>query len=326
MCAAFVTKFSLVAAVSLGTLAVQARAECNPRTFMVKEVQDIQQSGETELAFVLTSSEEKFNSAKKNASASGAYGIISGSANYGEAQEKARKIAQATKFDYKNSYASSYFSQTLSAKALAAYRECLVLDKEKPGLRLWLNSREGDFFFFNSFWVGTDTKQGIAQYDAEPFVIGGTVVGKPDAWIKGTTEEVVIQRNGNNDILLRMNVGGLVKTQVIVKDPPAVTWDTKPAASLRLIKTASHGPNPGCSAGEITDCIHPTRPGGYFVVGSAAMTERSSSDPSRYSEKFYLDTPDQVCVKMTQSTGACEVTQSAQGRLTVLEKFPLSAQ
>jgi hypothetical protein len=92
-------KSFLVAIVSLGATSFAARADCNPRDFMVRDVKSIQQSGETELAFVLTSTEEEFNNAKKGGSASGAYGLISGSANYQEAQDKARRIAQAVKFD-----------------------------------------------------------------------------------------------------------------------------------------------------------------------------------------------------------------------------------
>ena len=319
---ALVSKSVLVVVVALAATSVKAATDCDPRVFMVQDVQAIQESGETELAFVLTATEQEFDKAKSGAGAS-LYGLLS--LNYQEAQEKARAIAQATKFDYKSSYAASYFSQTLSPTALQAYVQCLNHDNGSPGLRLWLNSRQGDFFTFEAFWVGADTKLPSAKYDAPPLVDGGTVVSKPDVWLKAKTEEIVVKRNGNDDLFLNLKVGGEVKSDVIVKDPPAVVWKTTPVTSGNLIKTASHGPNPGCSAGQVTDCIYPTHPGGSFVPKSAAMTERSSSDPSKYSEVF-KDTPAQICVTMTESTGACENSQSAQGRLTAIEKYPEAAQ
>ena len=171
---------------------------------------------------------------------------------------------------------------------------CLDKDKERPGLALWLHSRDGDYFTFNAFWVGADTKVPGTKYDAPPVIDGGTIVGKPDAWVKGTTEEIVVKRNGNNDIYLNLKVGGKTKSKVVVKDPPAVVWIRKPVVSDKLIKTASHGPDPGCSAGQVNDCIYPLHPGGSFVPNSRTMTEHSTSGPSAYSEVYYVDKPDQV--------------------------------
>jgi hypothetical protein len=320
-----ISKATPVAVAALVLCTAPAKADCNARDFMIKEVQDIQRSGETELSFVLTATEEEFNNAKKNAGLSGAYGLISGSANYGEAQEKARRIAQSTKFDYKSSYASSYFSQSLSPKALDAYVACLERDKERPGLTVWLQGRQGDFFTFRAFWVGSDVSLPSAKWDSEPLVDGGTVTSKPTTWLKAKTEEIVIKRPTNVDLFLNLKVGGEVKSMVIVKDPPAVAWVQKPVISGVLMKASTHGPNPGCSAGETADCVVPTHPGGSFVLKSASLTERSSSDPTKYSEAF-SESPDKVCAKMTQSTGCCECAQSAQGRLMAIEKYPQVAE
>ena len=289
---------------------------------MATEVKDIEQRAETELAFMLTATEQEFNRAKKNASGSGSYGLISGNAKYGESKERARQIAQATKFDYKSSYASTYFSQSLSESALKNYVACLEKDKESPGLRIWPHELKGDFVTFRAFWVGVNTPQPDAKYDAEPVVAGGKVVSKPNVWFKGKTEEIVVQRNGNVDLFLNLKVGGQVKAQVIVKEPPAVVWDTKPVVSERLLTAASHGPNPGCTQGTTKDCIQPLRPGGYFVAGSAAMIESYTSSPQFYGEDYFTNKPIQICVKMSQGTGACGHHQSARGRLTALERFP----
>jgi hypothetical protein len=84
--------------------------------------------------------------------------------------------------------------------------------------------------------------------------------------------------------------------------------------------------NPGCSAGQVVDCIYTSRPGGSFVPKTRAVSERVTSDPSHYGETFNVDTPAQVGVTMTQSTGDCNVGQSAQGRLMALERFPTAAE
>lgn len=320
------TKSFLVIIAALGAACFAARADCDPREFMIKEVKDIQKSGETELAFVLTATEEEFNRAKKDAAGSGTYGLISGSASYAESKEKARRIAQSTKFDYKSSYAESYFSQSLSPAAINAYVACLQSDRERPGLTMWLQGRQGEYLTFKAFWVGADVTQPSAKYDAAPIIDGGTIVAKPDGWIKAKAEEIVVKRNGNNDVFLSLRVGGQSRSQVIVKDPPAVIWNNKPVTSDKLIRAVATGPNPGCTAGQVTDCIFPARPGGSFVERSGAMTERSTSDPGRYSEEFYVDTPDKICVRMTQSQGACEKDETAQGRLTAIERFPQSAE
>jgi hypothetical protein len=308
----------------LGASCSGARADCNPRDFMVQDVTSIQQSGATELAFVLTATQSEYDNAKKNFAGSGAYGLFSGALNYGEAQEKARQIAQSTKFDFKSSYALNYLSQSLSGRAQQMYVECLEKDKTSPGLALWLQSRDGDYFTFRAFWVGDDTRVPAAKYDREPVVDGGRIIAKPDAWVKGTTEDIVVKRTGNDDFYLKMQVGGKTKTKIIVKDPPSVVWLKQPNVSKKVLSAASHGPNPGCSAGSDSDTIYPLQPGGSFVVNTRT-TNHSTSDPSRYSEQFTADRPDQVSVTITQNTGACEVTQSAKGQLQAIETFPKAA-
>lgn len=324
MTRALATKFYLAGLLALGA-SVEAKADCNPKDFMVQETTSIQQSGSTELAFMLTATQAEYENAKKNIAGSGSYGLFSGALSYGDAQQKARQIAEATKFDYKNSYASNYLTQSLSEKALDAYVQCIEKDKEKPGLALWLQARDGDYFTFRAFWVGANTNEPAAKYDAPPIVDGGAMIGKPDAWLKSKTEEIVVKRTGNSDMYLNLKVGGQTKTKIIVKDPPPVVWAKQALISKKVMAAASHGPNPGCSAGSDSDTINPLHPGGSFVANTRT-TNHSTSDPSRYGETFTIDRADQVSVTITQSTGACEVTQSAKGQLQAVETFPQAAE
>ncbi|NEI26816.1 hypothetical protein [Rhizobium ruizarguesonis] len=297
-------------------------AECNPRDFMIQDTSSIQQSLETQVAFVLTATEEEYNTSKQSGALSGAYGPISGAASFSDAKEAARRVAEAIKFDYRTSYASSYFSQKMSPAALASYGICMERDKERPGLALWLQDRQGDFLTLKSYWVGADTNLAAASWDSEPIVDGGRVVSKPDAWIKARTEEIVIRRDGNVDVFLSIKVGGASKSYVVVKDPPNVTWRTKPVISQTALRAASHGPNPGCSAGAAEQCIHASEPGGVLEAGSAAITERTTTDPTRYSSRITVNSPGKICMEITQSTGACEVVQSASGRVSAMERYP----
>jgi hypothetical protein len=216
-------------------------------------------------------------------------------------------------------------SQTLSGKALDSYVQCIEKGKDTPGLALWIESRDGDYFTFGAFWVGADTSVGAAKYDAPPTVDGGRLISAPAAWLKGKIEDIVVKRDGNNDLYLNLKVGGQTKTKVIVKDPPSVVWLRQPVVSQKVMNAQSADRNPGCGAGSDGDTINPVHPGGYFVANTR-ITNHSTSDPSHYSETFIIDRPDQVSVAISQSTGACEHVQRATGRLQAVETFPQAAQ
>jgi hypothetical protein len=299
-------------------------ASCDIHDYIVRDTAAINQSNETQLAFVLTATESEYNAAKKNGAGGGGYALFSESLGYNNAQERARSIAQATQFDYKNSYARNFLYQNVSPAAAALYLDCIA-SAEKPGLYLWLDSRQGDYFTFEALWVSSDQKA-VVPYDTAPIVDGGRLISKPDAWQSGKPEQMVIKRDGNNDFYLNLKVDNQIKTEIIVKDPATVVWERVPVISQVLMRTGSHGPNPGCSGGEVADCIFPLHPGGALIPDSATLTDRTSSDPSHYNEIYSIKSPNQICVRMIQSTGACENSQTAQGRLTALEEFPHAAQ
>lgn len=316
----------LLAAVGLfGWASAGWAQDCDPRAFMIQNITSIQQSGETELAFVLTSNREEFESVKKSGGLGGSYGLISGSANYDEAKQKAEQIAQSIKFDYHQSYASSVFLQAISPVAAAAYSDCLNKNRETPGLALWFEKAEGDFVTLRAFWVGKDVTKGTAQYDEDPIVSGGTVVAKPTTWTKAKAEKIVVKRNAGEDLFVSLDVGGETNSVIVVKSPPAVEWQQVSVTNLTPMQACSHGPNPGCSAGQASQCIDATHPGGRFVDNTWAITNGTSSDPARYTEAYDKKGPSKVCVKIAQNTGGCEVNQCATGQLTAVETYPTIA-
>jgi hypothetical protein len=55
-----------VSALALVVAASAARADCNIKDFIVKDIVSLQQSGSTQLAFVLTATQSQYEDAKKN--------------------------------------------------------------------------------------------------------------------------------------------------------------------------------------------------------------------------------------------------------------------
>src|SRR5687767_2024332 len=99
--------------------------DCNIRNFLVQNVKNITQSGESELAFVLSSTEEEFNKASKSIKGGGTYKLVGGKGSWDESKDKARRIARNIQFDSSESYATHLFEQTVDKDAIGAYRACL---------------------------------------------------------------------------------------------------------------------------------------------------------------------------------------------------------
>jgi hypothetical protein len=290
----------LICALALMVTASAARADCNIKDFIVQNVVSLQQSGSTQLAFVLTATESQYDAAKKNIdTGADVFGLFSGNLSYGEAQQKAQQIATATKFNHESSYAESYLSQTVSGKALDAYIQCLTNDKESPGLRLWLQKNDGKYYTIRGFWIGANTDTPDAKYDATPLIDGGTLIGQPDDWKKAKTEEFVVKSDSKDGFYLNMKVGGESKTLVVVPNPPDVTWLKQLVVSSKKLSAASTWSNP-CSAGQDSDTIYPLHPGGYFVANTRTVNH-STNNPAKYNENFTVDRPDEVSVTITQT-------------------------
>src|SRR5262249_34068088 len=153
------------------------------------------------------------------------------------------------------SYASNYLSQTVSGKALDDYVQCLETDKNAPGLRLWIQKREGDYFTIRGFWIGANTNTPQANYDAPPIIDGARLIGQPAVWKKAKTEEFVVKREGNSGFYLNLKVGGETKTIVAVADPPDVIWLKQAVISPKKLAAASTYSNP-CTGTSDSDTIY----------------------------------------------------------------------
>lgn len=310
--------------------ATAADAACNIRDYLVKNVSNITRSGASELAFVLSSTEEEFDAAQKNAAGQGQYGIIGGSGSWAESRSNARKIASQTKFNSSSSYAEDLFNQTVDAGAIAAYRFCLSQEREAPGVELWLAERKGDIFTFHAFWIGSNIADGTPQVEngraaASVEIVRGSgdVDAEPIRWFKGKTEKIIVARTANTDLVLTVSVGDQTDSIVIVPDPPAVTWKRIELKTTKL-KAKVTGGNPGCKTGQASACLRPTKPGGKLDVKSVHW-DGTSTYEDKFSARLNPKTEDRICIKITQGTFGCEAKKEAIGRLFVDELYPVVA-
>jgi hypothetical protein len=302
-----------------------ASSECDPIDFMVQDVQHITVSDEVEIAFLMTATKEQFDSARKSMGAGGAFGRISGNANYGEAKQRAVKEAKATKFDYSRSYYINFLSRQLSPRAAQMYSDCLEKDKERPGLRLWFSKQEGEFFFLKAFWVGGVEVDGIGRYDDEPVLEQLTLVRKPGVWPKGKTQEILVKKARDVDALISLSVGGQTKSLVLPKEPPRIVMQSRAITSGKTMKAAStRRSKTVCPSGTDSDCIIPQNPNGSLVPGSGGVTDLQSLDARMASYKVTTDTPERICITFTVATGACEFRNEGSARLVATERFPVS--
>src|SRR5262249_3065394 len=94
-----------------------------------------------------TSAKEQYD--KANSQLRGKLGLrkINGAFTYDTARESALHEATASRFSYDRDFYERFISQNLGSNAVAAYKACLTYDKQSPGLRVWLDHREGDYYF-----------------------------------------------------------------------------------------------------------------------------------------------------------------------------------
>jgi hypothetical protein len=111
-----------MAAIHLSTARAQ-ELNCDVGNFKstnVGALSDVQQ-----LSYLSLLSKAQFEDIKKEGSASGSYGLISGSADYAEFRQKATKHLEYLKIDNFSSYQKSWAESALDAEGLKGYLGCL---------------------------------------------------------------------------------------------------------------------------------------------------------------------------------------------------------
>ncbi len=292
--------------------ATPSLADCDPKDFMVQDKTSIQTSEQIQLAFLLTATREQFDKAKGSL---GIFDVLS----FDAAKEAASKISQTSKFDYSSSYSLNYLQQTLSGKALEGYVACLTLDKERPGIRAWLSKREADYYTLKVFWVGL-TPQGIGNFGAPIQVTNGQLVRSPKQWVRAVTEEVVIKKNPFADAYVSFDIAGQTGGIAIVHDPAPFLQRAISSPNLMNVSSVNVS-GKVCYAGETIDCIRPTQKGAFLRLNSASLTETRIGDRSTFSQKVTQNSPEQICMSISQGTGCCECRNVSSARITATEQY-----
>jgi hypothetical protein len=94
------------------------------------------------------------------------------------------------------------------------------------------------------------------------------------------------------------------------------------AATISRITSGgtSDGHSPFCQPRTVRGCVEPQH-GGTLVKGSGGVADLVQNNPTRTSTKVVVDTPNQICVDFSASTGACETEIYIQGRVTAVEEY-----
>ena len=105
----------------------------------------------------------------------------------------------------------------------------------------------------------------------------------------------------------------------------------KPKAQKRILIKASKitritsggtsdGHSPYCQPRSARGCIEPQN-GGKLVKGSGGVADLVQNNTTRTSYKVVVDTPNEICIDFSASTGACETEIYIQGTVTAVEEY-----
>src|SRR5262245_24671281 len=97
----------LLGCVCLSTL--PAKADCNPRDFLVKDIEHVIVNEKTRLAYLMTTTEEEF---KRTNSRTGGYlgfgDLVKGGLDFANSQAAARRMAKTLNFEYDHNFYLNY--------------------------------------------------------------------------------------------------------------------------------------------------------------------------------------------------------------------------
>jgi hypothetical protein len=210
----------------------------------------------------------------------------------------------------------------MSSASAAMYSGCMEKQKEIPGLQIWFDRRQGDYFFLKGFWVGSDESP-LGRYEGEQFADNTTIVVKPADWPKGKTQQIVLKKSPDVDALINFTVSGQSKSYILLRDPETVPIATQIVnGDVRRITSGgtSDGHSPFCQKRSVEGCVTPRQPGGYLVVGTGTAVEIVQT--GRAGMNVTKNSLEQICVEFWAATGACETEVSIQGRPSAVERYP----
>jgi hypothetical protein len=291
---------------------------CSPAEFMAKEPDSILASDYTKIAFVRTATNEQYDLARQALQDKLNFGPMTGPVKYDQAQAVAEAEAQAIRFDFGAEYYESYLAQRIIGNVKEQYVECRRAQTVQPGLNLWLDRREGDYYFLHGIWIGNDSKSRgvLARNDiGEDEVF---IVKIYDEWRSRAEREIVVKAGKVPGGMITISIGQQSQSFVFIADPERVRMLSAerpgPEMSVRSGGSAS------CERHTFDQCMVPKHINGYFVPGS---TRFDGTQPTGTGFEITKETTSEVCVRVWALSAACQTEVRLDGKPVVVERYPV---
>jgi hypothetical protein len=298
-----------------------AQTECSPAEFMAREPESVVASEYMQIAFIRTATKEQYEMAREKLADRISFGPVSGLVDYDKAREAAKAEAEALKFDFGLEYYSSYLAQKISDNAKSLYVDCLRSQKPEPGLRLWLDRREGDYYFLNGIWIGKDPKSKGNWIKTETIEDDVYIVKIPQEWRSGE-EKIVVVKAGKNvgklgSGMVSITVGQQSQSLVFISEPERVRMHNIQRSGREMM--ARSGGDVGCERHTDDQCLAPTDINGYFVRGTTRFDGPRSPGTDF---EIVKDSTSEVCVRVWALSAVCQTEVRIDGRPIVTERYP----
>jgi hypothetical protein len=290
---------------------------CSPAKFMAEAPDSILASDYTKVAFARTATKEQYDLAREKLQEKLNFGSMTGVVEYDTARSVAAAEALALKFDYGAEYYESYLAQRIVDKVKSAYVECLRAQTVEPGLNMWLDRREGDYYFLRAIWVGKDNKaKGVLARNeiAEDEVY---IIKIADEWRSRAEREIVVKAGKNPGGVINITIGQESKSFVFIADPLRIRMLTlaTPGADMSV----RSGGSVSCERHTNEQCLVPGHISGYFVPGTVKF---DGTEPSGTGFEVTKETTSEVCVRVWALSATCQTEVRADGKPVVVERYP----
>jgi hypothetical protein len=290
---------------------------CSPSQFMAGEPDSILASDYTKIAFVRTATREQYDLARTALQDKLNFGPIAGPVDYDQARAVAEAEAQALKFDFEAEYYDSYLAQRIVGNVKALYVECRRAQTVEPGLNLWLDRREGEYYFLHGIYVGTDGKARGQLSREELSEDDVTIIKIPAEWRPRAEREIVVKTGKSGGGMVSITIGQQSQTFVFISDPERVRMLSLERQGPEM--SVRSGGSVSCERHTNDQCLVPNHINGYFVPGTIKF---EGTQPAGTGFEVTKDTTSEVCVRVWALSATCQTEVRIDGRPSIVERYP----
>jgi hypothetical protein len=284
---------------------------------MAEAPDSILASDYTKIAFARTATKEQYDLARATLQEKLNFGSMTGAVEYDVARNVAAAEALALQFDFGAEYYESYLAQRIVDNVKSAYVDCLRAKTVEPGLSIWLDRREGDYYFLRAIWVGKDNKAKGVLARSEIAEDEVYIIKIADEWRSGVEREIVVKAGKNPGGVINITIGQQSQSFVFIADPLRVRMLTiaKPGADMSV----RSGGSVSCERHTNEQCLVPGHISGYFVPGTVKF---DGTAPSGTGFEVTKDTTSEVCVRVSALSATCQTEVRVDGKPVVMERYP----